>query len=74
MQYSNVFICFLVEKGATNKVRTQQVGDGGVIQNAYNSVQGEWRGVSRIMCTYALTLSLFMFLAAFLAQYLAVAI
>ena len=40
-------------------------GDVGVIQNAYNCVQGE--GVSRLMCTYPLALSLLMFLAAFLS-------
>ena len=41
------------------------VGGVVVIQNAYSCVQGE--GVSRLMCTYALTLSLFMFLVVFLS-------
>ena len=36
-----------------------------VIQNAYSCIQG--KGVSRLMCTYALKLSLFMFLAASLS-------
>ena len=32
MRYSNVFICFLVDKGSINKVT---IGGWGVIQNAY---------------------------------------
>ena len=38
---------------------------GGGIQNAYSCVQ--WEGVSRLLCTYAPTLSLSMFLATFLS-------
>ena len=57
---SNVFIYFLVEKGVINKVRTQFMGKWGVIQNAYNCLKRE--GVSNLMCMYALTLSLFVFL------------
>ena len=41
--------------------------DGKVIQNVCNCVQGE--GVSRLMCTYTLKLSLFIVLEAFLSYY-----
>ena len=82
IQYSNVFICnFSLRMGPSIKyVHNWQLmediaggvgwggGGGGafrVIQNADNCA---WReGMSRLICTYALTLSLFMFLAAFLS-------
>ena len=75
MQYSNVFICnFSLRKGPSIKYvhNWQLVEDiaGGVkcwgfIQNADNCALRE--GMSSLMCMYALTLSLFMFLAAFLS-------
>ena len=58
-----IFKPFLVEKGVINQVRTELLGGCWVIQNAYSCVQGE--GVSQLMCTYALPLYFFMFLAAF---------
>ena len=41
------------------------MGGWGVIHNAYSCVQG--KGMSRLMCTYALTLSIFMLLPAVLS-------
>ena len=58
---------FLVEKGTTNEVPTQLAtgGDGGILQNSYRCVQRE--GKSCLMCMYALTQSVFMFLVTFLS-------
>ena len=63
---NTIFEClysFLVEKGTINQVRTQLAGWWWFIQNACSCVKEE--GVSRLMCTYAFTLSLLMFLTAF---------
>ena len=55
---------FLVEKGAISQVRMELLG-GGMLGHpkCVSCVQRE--GVSHLMCTYALTLQLFMFLASF---------
>ena len=58
-------LCFLVEKRASIKyLRNCWEWEGH--PNAYSYVQGE--GVSCLMCTYALSLSLSIFLAAFLSK------
>ena len=63
IRYSSVCTCFLVEEASPiNKVRLTLVGRLVFIWNAYSCLYGE--GLWRLMCTYALTLSLFMFLAA----------
>ena len=59
MLYSNVFICLLIEKEA---ITYPPVRGMGIIQNVCSCVQGEQRIV------YALTLSFFMFLLAFLSD------
>ena len=56
---------FWLRKGPSIKYMHHWWWGEGVIQNAYNCVQGE--GVSQLMCTYASTLSPFMLLAAFLS-------
>ena len=47
-------------KGLLIKYVRNSLEDGGSIQNAYSCVKGE--GMSKLICTYALTLSLFVFL------------
>ena len=60
IRYSNV-ICFLVE--AIHYVRTQLGGGGeGGVSSKMCTGAYRGRGISRLVCTYALTLSLFMFL------------
>ena len=62
----NVFRWFLDEKGSINSVHTQLGGGWGrPMQNAYSCVRRE--ELSRLMCTYALTVSLLMILGAFLS-------
>ena len=54
MQYSNVFTCFFSCE-SDHQLSTYTTGGGwGVIWNAYSCVQEE--GVSRLVCTYTLTL------------------
>ena len=63
----NFYMIFWQRKGTSIKyVRTWQlVEDGKITQNVDNFVQGQ--RMSCLMCTNALTLSLFVFLAAFLS-------
>ena len=56
---------FWLRKGPSIKYVRNWWGMEGVIQNPYSCVQV--KGVSRLMCTYAFTLSLFMFFVAFLS-------
>ena len=49
----------IVSKGLLIKYVRNSLEDGGSIQNAYSCVKGE--GMSKLICTYALTLSLFVF-------------
>ena len=57
---------FWLRKGPSIKYLRNWYGDLEVIQNAYNWVKRE--EVSHLMCTCALTLSLFMFLTAFISH------
>ena len=62
IRYSNVLYVFRVRKGPSTKYLRNWCGDGGrVIQNAYSYRQGGGGRLSRLMYTYGLALSVFMF-------------
>ena len=54
---------FWLRRGSSIKYVWNWWGGGKIIQNANSCVK--WDGVPRLMCTYALALSIFMFLAAY---------
>ena len=66
MRYSNVLICFWLKKEPSVKYVRNCLGDGEGHPKCVQMCTGG-RGMSRLMCTYTLTLSRFLFLAIFLS-------